>query len=93
MPATRSDNPVPRLSNRIRREKEASRRKNDACRSFVQMSSTFETEPGTQTQVEGPVAQHLVGDRDLAALRVARLRPVHVDSFRFRACMGKWRDG
>ena len=48
---------------------------------------------GNPDQVEGPVAQHLVGDRDLAALRVARLRPVHVDSFRFRACMGKWRDG
>ena len=32
-------------------------------------------EPGYENEVEGPVARHLVGDRDVAALRIANRAP------------------
>src|SRR5689334_12605957 len=52
--ATRSERPVPRLSNRINREKDASRRKNLAGRGCSQSYSTFDTNPGTHTTSIGP---------------------------------------
>jgi hypothetical protein len=44
---TGSDMPVPRLSKRIRREKDASRSKPPASSGSSQASSTWETQPGT----------------------------------------------
>lgn len=44
---TGSERPVPRLSNRIRREKRARRRKNRSWVGSSQAPSTFETQPGT----------------------------------------------
>src|SRR5262245_34073173 len=52
--ATRSERPVPRLSKRIRREKEASRRKNLAGRGCSQSYSKCETNPGTQKRSKEP---------------------------------------
>jgi hypothetical protein len=51
---TRSDSPVPRLSNRISRENEASRRRKSAAAGTSQVVSTFETKPGTITRSRGP---------------------------------------
>ena len=44
---TRSDIPVPRLSNRIRRENDARRSRKRAGCGFSHWSTTFETQPGT----------------------------------------------
>ena len=51
---TRSDSPVPRLSNRISRENVASRSKNRAIVGSSQAASTWETQPGTHTRSRGP---------------------------------------
>ena len=51
---TRSESPVPRLSNRISREKLASRSKKRAIVGSSQAASTWETQPGTQTRSRGP---------------------------------------
>jgi hypothetical protein len=45
---------MPRLSKRISRHDEASRRMNAACGGTVQASSTFETKPGARTTSNGP---------------------------------------
>lgn len=52
--ATRSDSPVPRLSKRIRREKDPSRWKNRAGSGCSQSYSRWETNPGTNTRSIGP---------------------------------------
>jgi hypothetical protein len=44
---TRSERPVPRLSNRMRRENDARRPRNRAIAGSSHISSTFETHPGT----------------------------------------------
>jgi hypothetical protein len=44
---TRSESPVPRLSKRIRREKEARRPRKCAIAGSSHISSMFETQPGT----------------------------------------------
>jgi hypothetical protein len=51
---TRSDRPVPRLSNRIRREKLASRSKNRASVGSSQAASTWLIQPGTHTRSRAP---------------------------------------
>ena len=71
MPPCRSERPVPRLSRRMRRENEASRSRNAAWRGSSQSNSRWLVNPGTRTRSNGPVARHLVGDGDVAALRVA----------------------
>ena len=52
---TRSERPVPRLSNRTSREKAASRSKKRAMVGSSQAVSTWDTQPGTQTRSTGPV--------------------------------------
>ncbi len=73
IPATRSDAPVPRLSKMISRLNEAIRSKNAPRAGSSQSSSTFENGPGHVDEIERPVTDDLVGDADVAALRVARL--------------------
>ena len=51
---TRSDSPVPRLSNTISRVNDARREKNDAMASCSHCSSTFDTKPGMNTRSVGP---------------------------------------
>ena len=51
---TLSERPVPRLSNRIKREKDASLRRKRAYSGTSQLSSTFEIQPGTQIRSNGP---------------------------------------
>ena len=51
---TRSDIPVPRLSKRIRRLKDASRRRNPARSGSSQPDSRCETQPLTKTRSLGP---------------------------------------
>jgi hypothetical protein len=50
---TRSDNPVPRLSKMIRREKEASRSRKRASGGISHPYSTLETQPCTNTRSKG----------------------------------------
>jgi hypothetical protein len=50
---TRSERPVPRLSNRINRVKDASRSKNRAQAGSSQNTSMFDTQPGTRTRSRG----------------------------------------
>ena len=54
MSLTRSDRPVPRLSNRIRRENDASRVSSRASVGSSQKTSMFDTQPGTSTKSIGP---------------------------------------
>ena len=54
MSETRSERPVPRLSNRITRENEASRVKNRTSAGSSQNTSMFETHPNTKTMSRGP---------------------------------------
>ena len=51
---TRSESPVPRLSKRIRREKDASRDRNRANRGSAQKYSRCDTQPITKTRSIGP---------------------------------------
>ena len=51
---TRSESPVPRLSNRIRREKEASLPRNPAIPGSSHIASMFETQPGTYSRSMDP---------------------------------------
>jgi hypothetical protein len=51
----RSDIPVPRLSNKIRRQNDASCWKNLLRTGDVQFASTFDTKPGTKTTSIGPL--------------------------------------
>ena len=46
--------PVPRLSNTISRENDASRVRNRASRGSSHATSTWETNPGTRTRSIGP---------------------------------------
>src|SRR5262249_27793630 len=55
----------------------------------VQTSSTCETRPGNEDQVEGPVADHLVGDRDVATSGVVGLRDLHGASLEHRKALSK----
>ncbi len=74
-PATRSDMPVPRLSKKIRRAKEADPFEERAhVRAPPTPNSTCETKPRDVDEVERAVADDLVRDADVAAARVARLR-------------------
>ena len=52
--ATGSESPVPRLSSRIKRQKDVSRRRNLANDGSSQAFSTCETQPGTRTRSNGP---------------------------------------
>ena len=52
--ATGSESPVPRLSNRISRENEASLSRNLAMRGSAHCRSRCETNPGTNTRSSGP---------------------------------------
>ena len=61
---TRSDIPVPRLSNRIRRQNEAKRRKKAARLGISQANSTCETNGGVKTRSNGP-SPDLIGNRDV----------------------------
>ena len=54
MPLTRSDMPVPRLSKRMSRQNDESRRLKAAIPGTSQASSTCETKPGTCTTSNGP---------------------------------------
>jgi hypothetical protein len=80
--------PVPRLSNEMSREKEARRRVRAAIPGTGQASSTCETNGGTRTEVERAVPDNLVGNRDVAALRVTRLG-LHGVSFALREQLRK----
>ena len=60
---TRSERPVPRLSNRISREKLASRSKKCASVGSSQAASTIRHPAGDVQHVARAVADHLVGDR------------------------------
>jgi hypothetical protein len=72
---TRSDRPVPRRSRRISREKDARRRKKWDRDGSSHANSMCETHPGTSTRsVLRTLAHHLVGDVDVAALRILRRR-------------------
>lgn len=51
---TRSDKPVPRLSNKINRENDASRRKNRANGGHYHATSKFDTGEGENTRSNGP---------------------------------------
>jgi hypothetical protein len=53
MPASRSERPVPRLSNRIRREKDASRLKKSAAGPSQATSSAEKIQPFTNTRSIG----------------------------------------
>ena len=63
--------PVPRLSKRIRRENDASRSRKCAMRRVLPVELEVGDEPGHEHEVERALADHLVGDVDVAALRVA----------------------
>ena len=52
--ATRSETPVPRLSNQISRENDASSLNQSANAGCLQAYSTFEMTPGTKTRSGGP---------------------------------------
>ena len=51
---TRSERPVPRLSNTITRLNDAIRSRNAANRGCCHISSTWEAEPGVNTRSTGP---------------------------------------
>src|SRR5438034_6747293 len=72
MSLTRSESPVPRLSKRINRENEARRCRNAAARGSSQKTSRLDAQPGTSTRSRS-LAEHLVGDVDVAAARVPGL--------------------
>ena len=72
--ATGSDSPVPRLSNRISRENDASRSRNARDPRVLPLQLQVRDEARHEHEVDRPVADDLVGDVDVAALRVAGLR-------------------
>ena len=63
---TGSDSPVPRWSNRISRENEASRLKNRANDGSFQKYSRCDTHPITEDEIHRPAAADLVRDVDVA---------------------------
>ena len=69
--------PVPRLSNTISRENEASRVRNRASRGSSQATSTWETKPGHENEIDRAVTDHLIRDADRTAPGVPRLRLHH----------------
>ena len=71
---TGSDRPVPRLSNRISREKLARRRRNEANDGSSPEVVQVRDPAHHEHQVHGPIADDLVGDVDRSAARVVRLR-------------------
>jgi hypothetical protein len=54
MLATRSDRPVPRLSKRMSRQKDARWLRNPATAGCSQKTSMLDTQPGTSTRSVGP---------------------------------------
>ena len=72
----RSERPVPRLSKRIRRENDASRSR-EAGEERILPRVADVAEERHEYEVDGPVADHLVGDRDVAASCVLDLGRLH----------------
>src|SRR5439155_8802070 len=74
---TRSDSPVPRLSKKMRREKDASRRRKRATRGFLPEVLDVGDEPRHKDEVALTLPHHLVRNVDIATLCVPRLRLHH----------------
>ena len=69
----RSESPVPRRSNMIRRENDAIRSRKRLVRRPPLVLLEVRHVAGREDEVDRPVAEHLVGDVEVAALRVSRL--------------------
>ena len=72
---TRSDRPVPRLSNMMTRALLPNWSSQRAKPGSSQQASACDTKPGASDRSTGPSAEHLVGDMDVAAFRIARDEP------------------
>jgi hypothetical protein len=76
-PLTRSDMPVPRLSNRISRQNDESRSRKGAKLGIAPVKLEMRDVAGNEDEIEGAFAADLVGDVDLAALCVLNVRDFH----------------
>ena len=65
MPATGSDRPVPGLSNNKRRPTDASRRMNAVAYGSPHNEVEVRDQSRAEDDVDGPVADHLIGDADV----------------------------
>src|SRR5689334_9911203 len=75
IPTSRSESPVPRLSNRISQENEARREKN--CANAVSQNISFGDKARHEDQIKRAVADHLVGNPHIPATGIPGFRPHH----------------
>ena len=68
----RSERPVPRLSNRISREKDASRCRNRVYDAILPGLLEMGDEARNDQEIERPIAYHLIGNAHVAALSIFR---------------------
>ena len=78
MAEVRSERPVPRLSNKMRRENEASRSRHRAADRILPDVVDVRYEAGHEDEVEGTLTHHLVGDVNVATLYVPSLGSIHL---------------
>jgi len=73
IPAIRSESPLPRLSNRMSREKEVRRCVNRVMGGGLPPMLNVRHKAGHAHHIEKPMAEHLIGDKDVAASRIMGL--------------------